>query len=97
MPTYIGLLNWTDQGVQGFKETVSRYRAAKQAFEAQGVRFRDIYWTMGDTDIVAVLEADDEAALAAATLQLGAQGNIRTRMMRAFSEQEMEGIVGRAG
>jgi uncharacterized protein with GYD domain len=97
MPTYIGLLNWTDQGVRGFKETVNRYRQAQQAFEAQGVRFRDVYWTMGDTDIVAILDADDEAALAAATLQLGAQGNIRTRMMRAFSEQEMEGIVGRAG
>jgi len=97
MPTYIGLLNWTDQGVRGFKETVNRYRQAQQAFEAQGVRFRDVYWTMGETDIVAVLDADDEAALAAVTLQLGAQGNIRTRMMRAFSEQEMEGIVGRAG
>ena len=97
MPTYIGLLNWTDQGVRGFKETVNRYRQARQAFEAQGVRFRDVYWTMGETDIAAVLDADDEAALAAATLQLGAQGNIRTRMMRAFSEQEMEGIVGRAG
>jgi uncharacterized protein with GYD domain len=97
MPTYIGLLNWTDQGVRGFKETVNRYRQAKQAFEAQGVRFRDVYWTMGETDIVAVLEADDEAALAAATLQLGAQGNIRTRMMRAFSEQEMEGVIGKAG
>ena len=97
MPTYIGLLNWTDQGVRGFKETVNRYQAAKEAFEAQGVRFRDVYWTMGETDIVAILDADDEAALAAVTLQLGAQGNIRTRMMRAFSEQEMEGIVGRAG
>jgi hypothetical protein len=42
---------------------------------------------MGDTDIVAILDADDEAALAAGTLQLGTQGNIRTRMMRAFSEQ----------
>jgi uncharacterized protein with GYD domain len=97
MPTYIGLLNWTDQGVRGFKETVNRYQAAKEAFEAQGVRFRDVYWTMGETDIVAILDADDEAALAAVTLQLGAQGNLRTRMMRAFSEQEMEGIVGKAG
>ena len=97
MPTYIGLLNWTDQGVRGFKETVNRYQAAKEAFEAQGVRFRDVYWTMGETDIVAILDADDEAALAAVTLQLGAQGNLRTRMMRAFSKQEMEGIVGKAG
>jgi len=97
MSTYIGLLNWTDQGVRGFKETVNRYQAAKTAFEAQGVRFRDVYWTMGETDIVAILEADDEAAIAAATLQLGAQGNLRTRMMRAFTEQEMQGIVGKAG
>ena len=97
MPTSIGLLNWTDQGVRGLQGNGEPLPASAAAFEAQGVRFRDVYWTIGETDIVAVLDADDEAALAAATLQLGAQGNIRTRMMRAFSEQEMEGIVGRAG
>ena len=75
---------------------MSRYQQARETFEARG-RFRDVYWTMGDTDLVAVLDADDEEALAAALLAIGAQGNIRTRMMRAFSEQEMEGIIGKAG
>ena len=97
MPTYVGLVNWTDQGVRGFRDTVSRYRQAREVFEAKGVRFRDVYWTLGDYDIVSILEADDDQALAAAMLALGAQGNVRTRTMRAFDEQEMERVISTAG
>ena len=97
MPTYIGLLNWTDQGIRGFKETVSRYQQAKAAFEAQGRRFRDVYSTMGDTDLRRGPRRRRRGGAGGGDAQLGAQGNIRTRMMRAFSEQEMEGIIGKAG
>jgi len=96
MPTYIGLISWTDQGVRGFRDTVSRYRQAREAFEAKGVRFRDIYWTLGEHDIVSIIEADSEEAVAAASLALAAQGNIRTRTMRAFNEEEMERVIGQA-
>ena len=66
MPTFIGLINWTDQGVRGYRDTVNRYRQAREAFEAKGVRFRDIYWTLGEHDIVSIIEADDEESVAAA-------------------------------
>ena len=97
MPTYIGLIDWTDQGVRAYRDTVSRYRQARDAFEAKGVRFRDIYWTLGEHDIVSILEADDDESVAAASLALAAQGNIRTRTMRAFNEDEMERVLSRAG
>jgi uncharacterized protein with GYD domain len=40
-------------------------------------------------DIVAVAEADDEETMAAATLTLAAQGNLRTTTMRALGPDEM--------
>ena len=97
MPTYIGLISWTDQGVRAFRDTVSRYRQAREAFEAKGVRFRDIYWTLGEHDIVSIIEADDEESVAAASLALAAQGNIRTRTLRAFNEEEMERLISKTG
>ncbi len=29
MPTYVTLINWTDQGVKNYKDTVDRYEAAQ--------------------------------------------------------------------
>ena len=96
MPRYIALINWTEQGVRGFKDTVDRYDAAASALEGLGVQFTDIYWTLGAHDIVAVVEAPDDEALAAGLLAVGAQGNIRTTTLRAFDRDEMRSIISKA-
>jgi uncharacterized protein with GYD domain len=96
MPRYVTLINWTEQGIAGFKESVDRYEAAQQQFEELGVRFVDVYWTLGDHDIVTILEADDDESATAALLSLGSAGNIRTKTMRAFSREEMRKVIDKA-
>jgi uncharacterized protein with GYD domain len=96
MPRYVTLINWTEQGIAGFKDTVDRYEAAQQQFEQLGVEFVDVYWTLGDHDIVSVIEAPDDESLTAALLSLGAGGNVRTKTMRAFSRDEMRGVIDKA-
>jgi uncharacterized protein with GYD domain len=96
MPRYAILINWTEQGIAGFRESVDRYEAAQQQFEQLGVRFVDIYWTLGEHDIVTIAEAPDDESVTAALLQLGSAGNVRTKTMRAFSRDEMRGIIGKA-
>ena len=96
MPRYVALLDWTDQGVRGFKETVDRYDAAASALEGLGVQFTDIYWTLGGHDIVAVVDAPDDESLAAGLLAVGAQGNIRTTTLRAFTRDEMRSVISKA-
>ena len=96
MPSYVTLMNWTDQGVRGFKATVARYEAAKAAMEEAGIKFMDLYWTVGTYDLVAVLDAPDDETLAASLLTLGAQGNLRTTTLRAFTADEMRGVVAKA-
>jgi uncharacterized protein with GYD domain len=96
MPRYVSLIDWTQQGVADFKDTVDRYEAAQQQFEQLGVNFVDVYWTLGEHDIVAVLEAPDDETATAALLAIGAQGNIRTNTMRAFSRDEMRGVIDKA-
>jgi uncharacterized protein with GYD domain len=93
MITYIGLLNFTDKGLQGIKDTTKRAAAAKEAARKFGVNMREVYWTMGDCDLVCVLEADDESSLAAYSLAVAQQGNVRSRSMRAYSAGEMDQII----
>jgi uncharacterized protein with GYD domain len=95
MPTYIALVDWTDQGVRNFKDTVDRYEAAENAFENLGVHFTDIRWTLGAHDMVTTVEAPDDDTLAAALLAVAEQGNIRTTTLRAFTREEMRTIIGK--
>ena len=93
MVTYIGMLNFTDKGIQSIKETTQRAVAAKEVAKKFGVNMREIFWTMGDCDLLCVLEAEDEHALAAFNLAVAMQGNVRSRSMRAYTAGEMDKIL----
>ncbi len=97
MATYVVLIDWTEQGVGKFKDSVDRYEAAEKQFEAMGVRFKDAYWTLGSHDLVSIIEAPDDDTLAAALLTLASQGNLRTTTLRAFSAEEMRSVIAKAG
>jgi uncharacterized protein with GYD domain len=96
MPTYVALLNWTDQGVKNFKDTVDRYEAAQETVGKLGVSFSDIYWTIGPYDIVGIMNAPDDETATAAMLSVGGQGNIRSTTLRAFSASEMRSVLEKA-
>jgi uncharacterized protein with GYD domain len=93
MATFVALFDWTDQGVRNFKDTVDRYEAARGQLERLGISFKDIYWTLGSHDIVAVVDAPDDESLAAGLLAVAGQGNVRTTTLRAFSTDEMRSVI----
>jgi uncharacterized protein with GYD domain len=95
MPRYVVLIDWTEQGVRNFKDTVDRYEAANSQLEGLGVRFEDTYWTLGNHDIVSIVDAPDDESLAAGLLAVAGAGNIRTTTLRAFSADEMRGVIGK--
>src|SRR5262249_3031155 len=88
MPSYVVLINWSQQGITNFGHTLEGYREAREALSGSGVTFRDIYWTLGQHDLVAVVEAPDDETAAAAMLAISSPGGIRTNVMRAFGESE---------
>jgi uncharacterized protein with GYD domain len=96
MPSYVVLMNWTDQGVKSFRESVDRAEAAEVALSPAGITFSDLRWTIGAHDLVATLEAPDDETLAAALLALAAQGNLRTTTLRAFTAEEMRAVIAKA-
>ena len=97
MARYVVLFDWTDQGVRTAKDTVQRARQARAAWEPRGVRIESIYWCLGDHDIVAVVDAPDDATLGASLLQLAGAGNLRTKTLRAFDEGEMQALLDQVG
>ncbi|TGW06875.1 GYD domain-containing protein, partial [Mesorhizobium sp. M2D.F.Ca.ET.145.01.1.1] len=86
MTSYIVLMNWTEQGAKNLRESPKRLDAARKQLGEMGGSFKAFYLTMGEYDMVAVVEAPDDAILARFSLMLAAAGNIRTRTMKAFPE-----------
>ena len=93
MVTYVGLMTFTEKGIQSVKDTTKRAAAAKEAAKKAGVNMREILWTMGEVDLVSIIEADDERALAAFSLATAMQGNVRFHSLRAYSAKEMDEIL----
>jgi uncharacterized protein with GYD domain len=93
MITYVGLMSFTDKGIQSLKDTTKRAAAAKEAGKKLGVNMRELLWTTGEYDLVCILEAEDEKALSAFSLATAMQGNIRSRSLRAYTAKEMDEIL----
>jgi uncharacterized protein with GYD domain len=94
MTTYIMLLNWTEQGAKNLRDSPKRLDAARKSLEEMGGSIKEFYLTMGETDMVAVCEAPDDAVMARFTLALGMGGNIRSRTMKAFPETAYRELIG---
>ena len=97
MATFVVLSDWTDQGSAQVKDSVERFEAGIGELERVGVSVKEFYWTLGDHDMVSIVDAPDAETLAGALLKLVSLGNIRTTTWRAFSGDEMRALIARAG
>jgi uncharacterized protein with GYD domain len=93
MPTYISLLNFTQQGIEKIKESPARLDRARQAFKEMGAELKSFHLVMGRYDAVVISEAPNDDTVGKLVLMIGAQGNVRTETLRAFAEDEYRKMI----
>ena len=93
MPTYVILMNLTDQGVKNIKEALGRIETTAKAIEATGGKLLSFYTTMGQYDYVAIAEGPRDENAMAQLLALGQQGNVRTTTLKAFTKEQLAEII----
>jgi uncharacterized protein with GYD domain len=93
MAIFITLVNFTDQGIRSYKDTTKRAQAFRDLVEEMGGQVKDIYWTLGGYDVVAITEAPDDETATAVALKTSSLGNVRTTTLRGFNEQEIKAII----
>ena len=64
MPTFVGMLSWTDQGVRTVKDTPKRIQAARERAKKLGVEIKQVFLTTGEFDILVIAEANDGDSMA---------------------------------
>src|ERR1700687_5686019 len=97
MALYIVLANFTEQGIRNVKDSPKRAEAFKSMAKKCGATVKDLFWTLGQYDIVAVLDAPDDISITALGLSTGALGNVRTQTLRAFTQADIKNILGKMG
>ena len=90
MASFILLAHFTEQGIKNVKDSPKRADAFRQSAKKHGATVKEIFWTLGQYDVVVIGEARDEISMAALSMSAGALGNARTQTLRAFSETEIK-------
>jgi uncharacterized protein with GYD domain len=93
MPMFIISINFTDQGIRNIKDSPKRAQAARELGKKLGVEIKQLYLTSGESDLLAIVDAANGDNVAKFALTLGAQGNVRTRTARAWSESEYAKMI----
>ena len=93
MPTYISLVNWTEEGVKNVKASPERLDAFKKLIQDSGGKVLGFYMTMGRYDMVVIVESPSDEVLASGLLSTVSKGSIHSETMKAFAEDEYREIV----
>jgi len=92
MAINISLVNFTEQGIKGIKDSPQRAKAFRDLCKKNGVTVRDLYWTVGRYDMVVVTEGSDEA-MTATLLSISRLGNVRTETLRGMDQEAFQRIL----
>jgi uncharacterized protein with GYD domain len=95
MATFIMLASYTEQGIKSIQDTLKRTDNVKGMAEKMGLTMKETYWVLGPYDVIGIFEAPDDETMTAFALSVAKLGNVKTQTLRAFTPDEMKGLVGK--
>ena len=83
MPRYIRLARLTEEGIKNVGRLNDLLAEARKVFEANGAKIVDSYSSLGRYDLVAIVEAPDNATMMKISALVARQGYIRAETLPA--------------
>ena len=93
MPIYVVLSNFTDQGRTDVKNTSERLDRLAPVAQKLGVKVLANAITMGQYDVVTVMEAADDATIAKVISTVMSRNYVTTQTMRGFTSEEFRAVT----
>ena len=93
MPIYVVLSKFTEQGRRDIQHTSDRLDRRAPVAEKLGVKVLANAITMGQYDVVTVMDAADDTTIAKVIGTVLSRGYVTTQTMRGFSIEEFRKIT----
>jgi uncharacterized protein with GYD domain len=97
MPIYVVLSNFTEKGREDVKGTSERLDRLAPVADKLGVKVLANAITMGQYDVVTVMDAPDDATIAKVIGTVLSRGYVTTQTMRGFTADEFRRITADIG
>jgi uncharacterized protein with GYD domain len=94
MPHFVFLVKWTEQGIKSVKDSPKRAAAAKKWAEDHGGKIW-LWYTLGEYDLVGMGEMPSDEVAFEFALNLGSQGNVRTKTLKAWPDDVAATVIGK--
>ncbi len=89
MPTFIRLASLTEQGIKNIHHFKDMVAEAREIMDKHGVRLLQGWATLGDYDVVAIIEAPDAKTAAQVSALIASRGNFRAKTLSAVAISEL--------
>jgi uncharacterized protein with GYD domain len=93
MPIYVVLSNFTETGRTDIKNTSERLDRLAPVAQKLGVKILANAITMGQYDVVTVMDAPDDATIAKVIGTVLSRGFVTTQTMRGFTIEEFRHVT----
>ena len=92
LPVFVVLGNWTDQGIRKITEVPKRDKVVHEMVNKAGGKMQ-VFYTMGQYDLVSIIEVPRDEDAMAILLCIGSMGNVRTVTMKSWRESEATRLI----
>lgn len=93
MPTFIRLATLTEQGIKNIQNFQDMLGEAREIMEQHGVKLVEGWATLGDYDVIAVIEAPDAKTAAQVSALIASRGNFRAKTLSAVPISELSNAI----
>jgi len=90
---YLMLVKYTETGAAQIHNATRRAEWFRKWAGQLGVTVESIYWLVGEYDVTVTVTAGESAPIVALTAHMHRQGFVRTRLVRAYTEDEFQTIL----
>jgi uncharacterized protein with GYD domain len=92
---YLVSASYTSEGAKGvLKEGgTKRRQAAEQAIKSAGGTVEAFYFAFGETDAYVIIDAPDNATVAAASMAINASGAVQTKTVVLLTPEEIDSAI----
>lgn len=93
MPTFIRLASLTEQGIKNVQNFRAMVAEAREIMESHGVKLVQAWATLGEYDVVAIIDAPDAKSAAQVSALVASRGNFRAKTLSAVPISELTDAV----